>query len=217
MEKILIGVVIHDRWGNLKRWVDSWKVSEQLGATLVIIHNNDENAEWRSYCEKNGVVYIPRENIGFDTGPFQDIVMGRICQDINWSIILWCTDDIFPMRKTFLKEYISILNLPYVGIACMEISDVITTHVRTGGFMIRKEVANKLCFVANNITTKEECYYFEHAGGKDTLTMQVLKMGLRILPITPDLKLSPVWDSHVRSYLDRWEEYYTKFPINSKL
>lgn len=214
MEKILVAVVIHDRWGNLKRWIDTWKASEQLGATLVIIHNNTENTEWRSYCEENRVIYIPRENIGFDTGPFQDIVMGKLCQDIEWNVILWCTDDIFPMRKTFLKEYMDVLNLPYVGIACMEISDVKTTHVRTGGFMIRKSVADKLCFVADPITTKEECYHFEHAGGKDTLTMQVLKLGLRILPITESLEQSPVWDSHVRSHLDRWEEFYMNFPIN---
>lgn len=213
MGKVLIAVVVFDRFGNLKRWVDSWKVCEQLDATLVIIHNDAENPQWRTYCEYYGVTYIQRENIGFETGAFQDIIRGRICQDINWDIILCLTDDIFPMRKTFLQEYIDVMNQPFVGIACMEISDVVTTHVRTGGFMLKREVAEKLYFPADPITDKEECYTFEHKGGKDTLTMQVLKMGLRILPVTESLGNSPVWDSHVRAYLDRWEEYYINFPI----
>lgn len=213
MEKILVAVVIYDRFGNLKRWVDSWKVCEQLGATLVVIHNNTDNPEWRKYCEEGGVIYMSRPNVGFDTGPFQDIVRGRLCQDIGWDVILWTTDDIFPMRKTFLKEFMDILNEPYVGIACMEISDVVTTHVRTGGYMVRKAVADKLYFPNDPVTTKEDCFYFEHAGGKDTLTMQVLKLGLRILPVTKTLEQSPVWDSHVRGHLDRWEEFYRNFPI----
>lgn len=214
MEKILIVVVVYDRFENLKRWVDSWKLCEQLGATLVIIHNNVEHAESRQYCEENGVAYIQRENIGFETGAFQDVIRGRLCQDINWDIILCSTDDIFPMRRTFLEEYLEVLNMPYVGVACMEISDVVTTHVRTGGFMIRKSVADKLYFPNDPIVDKEDCFYFEHKGGKDTFTMQVLKMGLRILPVTSSLEESPVWDSHVRSYLDRWKEFYINFPIN---
>lgn len=214
MDKILIIVVVYDRLGNLKRWVDSWWACEQFESTLVIIHNNTENTECRNYCEANGVIYIQRENIGFETGAFQDVIKGRLCQDIDWDIIFCLTDDIFPMRKTFLQEYVEVMNQPYVGVACMEISDVVTTHVRTGGFMIRKEVADKLYFPADPITTKDECFYFEHAGGKDTLTMQILKLGLRILPVTATLEDSPVWDSHVRSYLDRWEEFYNNFPIN---
>lgn len=213
MEKILVAVVIYDRWGNLKRWVDSWKVCEQLGSTLVIIHNNTENPDWRKYCEDNGVVYIQRENVGYDTGPFQDIIRGRLCQEINWDIILYSTDDIFPMRKTFLKEFVEVLNYDFVGISCMEISDVVSTHVRTGGYMIRKEVADTLHFPNDPVVDKEDCFYFEHKGGSHTLTNQVLKLGLRILPVTIDLKQSPVWDSHVRGHLDRWEEFYTNFPI----
>lgn len=215
MENILIAVVIHDRFKNLKRWIQSWKQCDQLGATLVIIHNTDvENDEWKSYCENNDVIYISRPNIGFDTGPYQDIIRGRLCQNIPWDIILWATDDTIPMRKTFLQEFIDVLNLPYVGVSCIEISDEFTTHIRTTGFCIRRSVTDNLKFYEDPITDKEGCYHFEHKGGSNTLTMQILKMGLRILPInTPEN--SPLWDNDQRSHHDRWEEHYKNFPINN--
>lgn len=215
MEKILIAVVIYDRFENLKRWVQSWKQCEQMGAELVIIHNcipDIDPAPWLEYCKVNGTKYIQRANVGFDTGPFQDIVMNRLCTEIGWDTILWATDDTIPMRKSFLQEYVKTLSEPYAGVACMEMSDVVSTHVRTTGMMLKKSVTDRFYFPCNAITSKDDCYHFEHTGGKDTMTNQIIRMGLRIIKVS-EIGSSPLWDTD-KTDLDRWGEFYSAFQIS---
>ena len=75
----------------------------------------------------------------------------------------------------------------------MQISPEVKTHIRTTGFMIKKEVANRITFMVDPVTTKEDCYRWEHRA-RNTFYDQVVKMGLKITQVAPNDR-SPLWDS----------------------
>jgi len=211
--KIVIAIMIYNRFENLKRWIACWKTCQQLNAELVIIHNHDADDDYlpyASYCLDHNIKYIPRLNIGMDMGAFQDVCLNRLKgMDNNWDILFWVTDDVFPMRKDFLVRFVETLLLPGVGISCMHISDEIALHVRTTGFCIKKEIANKLQFPADPIENKDHCYDFEHRGN-NTLMKQIEAMGLKaVMPFSLDK--SAVWDINITTF-NRWKEHFSEFP-----
>ncbi len=209
--KIIVIVMIYNRFENLKRWIDCWKKCQQLQAQLVILHNHDagtDYSEYENYCLDHNVKYVPRLNIGMDMGAFQDVCLNRLKGlDNNWDILFWVTDDVIPMRKDFLPCFVESLLQPNIGISCMQISDLIATHVRTTGFCIKKEIANQLKFPVDPIETKDHCYEFEHRG--NTLMKQIEAMGLKaVMPFSLDK--SAVWDMNITSF-NRWKEHYLEF------
>src|SRR4029079_4102656 len=109
----------------------------------------------------------------------QDVCKERLNGFKNdWDFLLWCTDDCIPMNKDFITPFIE-KHKPGVGITCMQISKSTAAeiHVRTTGFCITKEISKRLTFPADPITTKQQCYLFEHRGAKKTLTNQIRSMG----------------------------------------
>jgi hypothetical protein len=145
-----------------------------------------------------------------DIGAFQDVCRNRLKGlDNDWNILFWVTDDVIPMRKDFLSRYVESVSLSRVGISCMHISNEVALHVRTTGFCIKKEIAQKLKFPADPIKTKEDCFKFEHRG-KNTLLKQIEAMGLKaVMPFTLDK--SAVWDTNITKF-NRWKEHYAEFP-----
>lgn len=219
MNKIHVVVVVHTRYKNIKRWVDCWNECDKMEAQLTVIHNYYQESDIEGYrimCEQAGVNYIARKNVGYDLGAFQDVCKERLDGfDNDWNILFWITDDTIIMRKDFLKMFTSQLSNEKVGIVCNEISKEVTTHVRTSGFAIRKKEALELEFPADPITTKQQCYFFEHLGGRKTLYHQIKNKGLQIIqPIA--LKNSAVWDTGHRAYLKRMDEHNLQFNPLSK-
>jgi hypothetical protein len=216
MNKIIVAIIIHNRFENLERWINCWKQCEKREAELVIIHNYDndpEKAKFQSYCYENDIKYVPRVNIGFDIGAFQDICRERLAGfDNDWSVLLWVTDDVIPMTKDFLAPFLFKISEPDVGISCLEISKEVVPHVRTTGFCIRKEIASKLIFPADPIIDKWQCYQFEHRGGKEKLVTQIQAMGLRPVAVSK-IQHSPLWDTGLKRslLLNRWEEHKKAF------
>lgn len=194
--KIIVAVVVFNRFENIVRWVNCWNQCDKNNAELVIIHNYQNESDlvkYRSYCESNGIGYIARINIGFDIGAFQDVCRERLNGfDNNWDYLLWCTDDTIPMAKDFISPFINYPNQSY-GVTCMEVSKEIVLHIRTTGFCIKKEVAIKLSFPADTITTKGQCWNFEHRGGNRTFLNQVKAMNLEVLQIA-SVADSVLWD-----------------------
>ncbi len=219
MEKIIVAIIVHDRFENLIRWVNCWKLCDKREAELVIIHNyaNDpDKAKFESYCYQNEIKYIPRVNIGFDIGAFQDLCKERLPGfDNDWNILLWITDDVIPMTKDFIAPFLFKLNEPGIGLSCMEISKEVVPHVRTTGFCIRKETSLKLFFPADPITDKWQCYQFEHRGGDVKLVSQILKMGLKPVAVAT-IDKSPLWDIGLKRSLrlNRWAEHEKAFREN---
>lgn len=212
--KTIVAVIVYDRFDNLKEWVRCWAKCDQTDAQLIIIHNyenEDAKEAYRSFCEKAGIYYVPRQNIGFDIGAFQDVCRGRLEGFPNeWSEILWCTDDAIPMDKQFVKKFRDPLFQPGVGLTCMEISREIKTHVRTTGFCISQQTASHIQFPADPMQSKWQCYEFEHKSN-NILLEQIQRMGLKALQICP-IDQSPLWDTGQRKRRDRSKEHYQKFP-----
>lgn len=205
--KILVAVIVYNRYDNLKRWLKCWKECNQENAELIIIHTGDERPKYLSLCVENKVCYVHRQNQGFDIGCMQDVFRERLNTFPNdWDYILWCTDDTFPMSKDFIAPFIEKIQAPGVGISCMQLSPSVSPHVRTTGFCIKKETSRKIVFPVDPVRTKQDCYFFEHRGGAKTFTNQVRAMGLSCVAVAPN-KNSPLWDSGYWKRLDRQAEH----------
>lgn len=210
--KITVCIIIYNRFSNLEKWIKCWSVCNKENAELVVIHNinTPEDSElYRDLCHKNHIKYYSRENIGMDIGAFQDVCYNRIEGFPEWEYLLWITDDVIPMSKSFIKDYRNQINEK--NVICMEISREVKTHIRTTGFLIHNKLAKQLKFVADPITNKSHCYLFEHRS-PNAFYEQVYKLGGKVRQITPDTSKSPLWDTHNRAKFKRWEEHYKQFP-----
>lgn len=198
--RTIVAVIVHNRFDNLVRWVECMKQCE--GGELVIIHNYanlEDYSKYSQYCIENNVSYAPRMNVGFDIGAFQDVCLERLDRfDNNWDNMLWVTDDVIPMSKDFIQRFLN--KLAPNTLPCMEVSKEVTPHIRTTGFMVTKVVSKKIQFSVPKITTKDECYYFEHRGKKETLYHQVIRMGLTPTMVAT-LAHSPLWDTGNKRHL----------------
>jgi len=220
--RILVTVIVYNRFENIRHWISCWKQADQTDAELVIIHNyyGDEvqRKRFSDYCTQHGVRYVARNKKGFDIGGFQDVCRERLEGFPNdWDYILWMTDDTFPMQKDFVKPFIESLK-PGVGLSCMQISKSTPgniIHVRTTGFAVSKEVALQITFPCDPVTTKQDCYIFEHRGGKNILSEQIRAMGLSVVQVAPNAT-SPLWDSGFWKRLDRINEHNKTFGFEQK-
>jgi hypothetical protein len=217
MKKNFIALVVYDRYHNLQRWLHCWNLCEKHDFELVIIHNTDvEQPAYRSICDYYGVKYIQRPNVGYDTAPFQDICLERLQGfDNDWNLLMWATDDWFPMSKNFIKQYVNHYEHGVVGVVCTEISDQVKRHIRTSGFLISKEISKKLTFDAEVITSKEDCYNFEHLSPNAFLE-QIEIMNLKAELVSP-LHIAPMWDSEHRASLNRMDEHNSVFYSTNKV
>ncbi len=114
------------------------------------------------------------------------------------------------MSKDFVSIFVNQLNDPKVGVACMEISQSVTTHIRTTGFAIKKETSKKITFPADPVTTKAHCYAFEHRGRKEVFYNQVKALGLQVIQVA-ESKHSPLYDTGYWKRLDRQKEHEKTF------
>lgn len=213
VNKIVVAVIVFDRFDNIREWVRCFNMCQTLDAQLVVVHNYeniDARDAYAQFCAEMGVSYVPRENIGYDIGAFQDVCRGRLDGFPEFDYLLWCTDDVLPMRKDFVAQYFDKM-LPDVGVVAMEISPEVRLHIRTTAFMIRKSVAKRLEFHADPISTKQQCYMFEHRAADGTFLDQVNKMKLLSVQVEGHLGQSPFWDMG-HSKKDRQSEHYLMFP-----
>ena len=216
MKSNYIALVVYDRYHNLERWLHCWNLCEHHDFKLVIIHNTDsEQPRYRSLCEYYGVQYIQRQNVGYDTAPFQDICLERLEGfDNDWDKLMWATDDWFPMAKNFIKQYVNHYE-EGVGVVCTEVSEQVKKHIRTSGFIISKEVSKRIIFDTDVIRSKEDCYMFEHLSN-NALYEQIINMGLSVVLVAP-LQNAPIWDSEHRASLNRMDEHNNVFYSTQKV
>lgn len=213
--RIIAAVIVYDRFYNVESWIRCWKMSDTQGAELFIIHNyknNSERSKYYTFCQNQGVNYVPRQNVGMDIGAFQDVCRGRLIGFPNqWDYLFWAADDTLPMSKTFLSPFIESIKNPNVGVACLEISKEVKTHIRTTGFILSQLTASKVEFPAKKIVTKAQCYEFEHRS-KNAFYEQIIKMRKKVVQVVPDIAQGGLWDTGNRGFLNRWDEHYREFP-----
>jgi len=186
--KTLVVIIVWNRFENLKKWINAWNLCAKMGAELVVIHNQEsDNHKYWKLCDDNGILYVARENAGFDIGAFQDVCKERLANFPNkWDNLIWITDDCIPMQKDFVCQFIDKLTDDYIP--CYEISTEVKPHIRTTGFLVTKEVSKKLTFPNDPIHRREDCYQFEHKS-KTAFYEQIIKMGKKPVMVTDDLKL----------------------------
>ena len=198
---VVVAVVIYNRFSNLEQWIACWKQCNTQNAQLVIVHNHygdtKEKEKYEQYCAKHCITYVPRSGGGYDIGAFQDVCRNRLPGFPGYEYLLWCTDDCIPMRKDFIRPFVSALLDPRIGVSCIQISSEWAPHIRTTGFCLRKATAEALTFPEDPILTKEHCFAFEHRAGEGTFYRQILRMGLVPVTVAPDAE-SPLWDSEFR-------------------
>lgn len=207
MTETTVAIIVYNRIENLRTWLICWNMCNKENTDFVVVHNYDkasDQPEYKSLCEKHNVRYVPRPNRGFDIGALKDFI--PTCKSDK---LIWITDDTIPMKKGFVRQFTEKLN-GNIGIACMEISSIRSPlHVRTTGFCIIMDLARKLVF-PDKINTKQDCYHFEHRGGKMTMMQQVISMGYRCIQICP-ISVSPLWDTGNRAHLNRHNEHRIEF------
>lgn len=215
--KTIVCVVVYNRLDNIKRWIECWQQSETNNAELRIIHNyyGDQVLKdtFETLCKTFDITYIPRNAGGFDIGALQDVCFERLEGfDNNWDAMLWCCDDTMPMSKNFIEPFTN--KLPDAKIVCMQLSREVRLHVRTTGFMIAKDFSRQIQFPCDPVTTKQDCYLFEHRS-QNTLYTQALKYG-KVLQVSPDA-VSPLWDKGYTRRLQRANEQVKAFPPGDKI
>lgn len=207
--KTVVAVVVYNRIENIKIWLQCWKLATKDNAELVVIHNNDGvTKQMETVCTQAGVQYISRKNIGYDIGALQDVAMARLAGFPEFDWLLWCTDDVLPMHRDFIRYFDGGLK---DTVYCMEISREVRQHIRTTGFCIHKSMLEKIQFAADPIKTKEDCYAFEHRG-LDIFLRQVQKAGGSAIQVA-DIERSYLWDTGhkskaaIRRYARRQDEF----------
>lgn len=224
LPKVVVAVVVHDRWDNINRWIDLWKRCNTKNAQLVIIHNRKDYFNLVQYEHSPDYMILDRPNFGYDIGALQDVCRNRLPGFPDYDYLLWCTDDTIPMDPNFIWHFVDPFDNS-VGCTCMHISREVTYHIRTTGFCIPKRVAERLKFPADPVTTKEQCLQFEHKGANRTMFKQILAMRLKALQVTANFEHAPVYDmgfwyrnaeaKKVAHLHDRMQEHYKIFPILS--
>jgi hypothetical protein len=203
--KIIVAIIVYNRFENIERWINCWKKCDQTDAELVIIQSVDryQDTPIQKLCKDTKTKYFRRLNKGMDIGAFAEVCQGKIRNFPDFDRLLWITDDTIPMRKDFVKAFTQ-----GDGLNCLEISKIkAPLHVRTTGFCITKDIANKLVF--GKVESKIDCYEFEHRG-ENTLMLQVQRMGYKVNQVAP-IESSPLWDTGNRSYLKRMAEHLKEF------
>lgn len=201
----LLVIIVYDRLHNLQHWFDCWQKCNQ-DAHMVVIHTGPVVTQ-----VPDGITYIQRPNIGFDIGALQDVCRERLEGfPNNWDKMLWCCDDLFMMHTDFASPYFDKLKGD-IGCVATEISPYKRRHIRTTGFAITKAVANQLQFPADPVTTKHECYLFEHLGKGTNMLDQINTMGLKTVWAAPQAQ-SPLFDTgYTRRIKQRWQDHVRLF------
>lgn len=175
--RILVAVVVYTRWRNADRWIRAWNAI-QRSESLAIVHNVDGGIV--RTVTYNPLV-IERPNIGLDLGVFQDIVRGRLPMP-DWNWLFFAPDDWLPMELDFLEPFKKLAADPSVGLVGGRSNEVpkdnVQLHCRSGGFIVRRDVAERLAWPADPITNREQC--FELESRTYSLMDQVQSMGLSV-------------------------------------
>lgn len=213
--KTALTVIIYDRDVNLKTWCHAWNLSRAKYPDVefrVICNNPAKYTEYEKQVKAVGGVFIPRLNQGYDIGALQDIARNRLKGFNDYDFLLWCVDDLLPIRPDFIDAFLNARIAPN-EIPVFEMSLNPVRHVRTTGLLMPKEFVEKLEFAADPVMQKEHCYKFEHRDHGNHFLLQAERKGYRPKQIAP-VANSPMWDTgRTGNYLTpRKKDFKTLWP-----
>jgi hypothetical protein len=189
----LVCVVTYNRKELISKWLRAWHNAEKCGAKIAVLHayDGEEPAkdEMDNILKGRPDFYIPFKNSDLrDMQAFLLVTQDR-ARLPDWRFLFWFTDDCMPMRRDFLEPFAEKIQIPGVGLVtqCYEPrpkdyqGDAVLPHIRTIGYAIRREAADKLTFPTIGFE-KERPYLFEHGRKgfyEDHILNQVLKNGFK--------------------------------------
>lgn len=219
----LVCVVTYNRKDCIGRWMRAWNHAEKFGAKIAVLHSHDgecPDAEERENILKyNPDYYIPFRNTELRDMQALIMVVKKQAHLPDWDYLCWFTDDMLPMRKSFLEPFVRKIKKPNVGLVaqCYEPKSIsgADAHIRTVAYAITSEVASRLEFPEVGPMPMRP-YLFE-SGTKGVyekhLLRQVYDMGrdfeLCHSEVGDDYAhwtsfLDWMWDCHL---LGHWKEY----------
>lgn len=200
--KIVVLMIVYDRWRNADRWRRLWKAHPR-DETLCVVQNMD--GACLRIVEDGPIISLERQNVGMDLGVFQDAVKGRLPIP-EWDWLFVAPDDFLPMDVEFLRHFRTLADSPNVALVGSRLwhPDGMAPVCRSGGFMIRRDAAERLQWPRDPMTTKDDCHDLETR--THHMLQQVLGMGFEARFLPPSLQ-SIIWDTHHESQLNRWREF----------
>jgi hypothetical protein len=249
----LVCVVTHDRKELVSKWLRAWNNANKFGAKIAVLHAFD--GESPSKDEMDNILqwrpdyYIPFKNTDLRDMQALLLVIKNQAGLPDWKYLFWFTDDCMPMNKNFLQSFDSKIKLPNVGLVslCYEPNrggddgGCVLPHIRTVGYALRRESADKLAF-PNVGKESERPHLFEHGRKgfyENHILNQILKAGFTFKTAYSDTNvpkevdpasgyvhwtesLDSMWDCHLlsngfffkgrpRSGQDLWDIYEQQF------
>ena len=199
LAKILAAVVVYDRHSTVSTWLRCWDASYRGRVPLAVCHTlpGDRLAAAAIRMARPDV-YLPRTGRGGqDIAALRHVIRSA---PGDWEALFWCTDDTIPMRRDFLDLFarrmapgVGLVGLHFASQAAAGPIGPVHEHVRTGAFLIRREVAERLSFPAE-AAGKRGCYEFEHADPVANLTAQVRALGYRVTSLRGDEPVAAWWE-----------------------
>lgn len=189
----LVCVVTYNRKELISKWLRAWNNAEKYGAKIAVLHSYDGDEpskdEMENILKGKPDFYIPFKNTDLRDMQAFILTIRDMAKLPDWKYLFWFTDDCMPMRKDFLRPFVEKIQIPNVGLVsqCYEpkpkeyYGDAVLPHIRTIGYAIRREAADKLTFPTIGFE-KERPYLFEHGRKgfyEDHILNQVLKNGFK--------------------------------------
>lgn len=189
----LVCVVTYNRKELISKWLRAWHNADKCGAKIAVLHSFDGDAppmdEMANILAGKPDYYIPFKNTDLRDMQALVLVIRDMAHLPQWKYLFWFTDDCMPMRKDFLRPFDEKIRIPNVGLVaqCYEPrpkeyqGDAILPHIRTIGYALRREAADRLTFPTIGFE-KERPYLFEHGRKgfyEDHILNQVLKAGFK--------------------------------------
>ncbi|MDB5345231.1 MAG: hypothetical protein JWP89_3608 [Schlesneria sp.] len=203
LSRILVLMVVYDRWRNTDRWKRIWR-SVNRSDELRIVRNIDSATVRVAETEP---LVIERENVGADVGVYQDAICGRLPLP-EWDWLLCAPDDFLPMRVDFVDVFRSYISGPDVGLIVSKTNEGVDVgipfHSRSAAFMIRRDIAKRLTFPCDPVASIADCRAFEF--GSHNFLRQVQDMGVAV-QYTSDADSDVFWDQEHEHYRHRFPEF----------
>jgi hypothetical protein len=189
----LVCVVTYNRKELVSKWLRAWHNADKCGAKIAVLHSFDGDSpprdEMANILAGRPDYYIPFKNTDLRDMQALVLVIRDMARLPQWKYLFWFTDDCMPMRKEFLRPFDEKIRIPNVGLVaqCYEPrpkeygGDAILPHIRTIGYALRREAADRLSFPTVGFE-KERPYLFEHGRKgfyEDHILNQVLKAGFK--------------------------------------
>jgi hypothetical protein len=225
----LVCVVTHDRMDFIDKWLRAWNNSHKFGAKVAVLHaidgNEPDENQKNNILKHNPDFYIPFKNDRDlkDLKAIMSVAEGKFSLP-QWEYLFWFTDDMLPMRRNFLKPFVSKIKKGGVGLVaqCYEPKSIAgrDAHIRTVAYSITKDVANRLKFPDVGLPI-ERPYFFEHGKSgvyEDHILNQVKKMGynFELCHSEPNVDnyqhwtsyLDWMWDCHLLGHWSYLQKIY---------